>query len=89
MYVLIAGGVIVEADKAAGVRPELLDILIALPAVDVILIEADGSRRLPFKAPAEHEPVVPATVTEVCLTLLGLRRPAVPDRAGQGATRPL
>ncbi|XCP85285.1 selenium cofactor biosynthesis protein YqeC [Roseburia hominis] len=26
---------------------------------DVVLVEADGSRRLPFKVPAEHEPVLP------------------------------
>lgn len=26
---------------------------------DVVLVEADGSKRLPVKAPAEHEPVIP------------------------------
>ena len=34
-------------------------------AADVVLIEADGARHLPFKAPAEHEPVVPACVTRI------------------------
>lgn len=28
----------------------------------VVLVEADGSRRLPFKVPAEHEPVLPEGV---------------------------
>ena len=29
-------------------------------AADVVVVEGDGSRRLPFKVPAAHEPVVPA-----------------------------
>lgn len=29
-------------------------------AADVVLVEGDGSRRLPFKVPAGYEPVVPA-----------------------------
>ena len=33
--------------------------------LDIILNEADGSRMRPFKAPADHEPVVPE-----CTTLL-------------------
>jgi molybdenum cofactor cytidylyltransferase len=42
------------------------DIIIALRSradVDCILIEADGSKSRPFKAPAAHEPVVPETTT--------------------------
>ena len=30
---------------------------------DHVVIEADGSRRKPFKAPADHEPVVPGATT--------------------------
>ncbi len=42
-----------------------------------VLIEADGSRRKPLKAPAEHEPVVPEWATEVVVTagLSGLGQP--------------
>jgi probable selenium-dependent hydroxylase accessory protein YqeC len=36
-----------------------------------ILIEADGARRLPMKAPAEHEPVIWAETTHV-LNVYGL-----------------
>ncbi len=36
-----------------------------------VLVEADGARRLPIKAPAEHEPVVPAG-TRVTVGVLGL-----------------
>lgn len=32
---------------------------------DVLLIEADGARGLPFKAPYEHEPVIPSETTLV------------------------
>ncbi len=48
-----------------------MDGLAAERAADVILVEADGSRRLPFKAPAEHEPVVPAGTT-ILVPLVGL-----------------
>ncbi len=37
---------------------------------DYVLVEADGSRRLPLKAHAGHEPVVP-TCTDVTALLLG------------------
>jgi molybdenum cofactor cytidylyltransferase len=36
---------------------------------DVLLIEADGSRRLPFKAPHPHEPALPDCVTLVVNTV--------------------
>lgn len=64
-HVLIAGGAIVEEGKVQGVPPVLLDRVAAHPAVDAVIVEADGSRRLPFKAPAAHEPVIPASATVV------------------------
>ena len=51
-HVIVAGEVIVEQDKVQGVSPALLDRIAAQPAVDAVIVEADGSRRLPFKAPA-------------------------------------
>jgi molybdenum cofactor cytidylyltransferase len=41
--------------------PELLDTVDS----DVLLIEADGARGLPFKAPYPHEPVIPPETTLV------------------------
>jgi probable selenium-dependent hydroxylase accessory protein YqeC len=42
--------------KVRGVSPGWLDEHLAQhPAADVVLCEADGSRRLPFKAPYPHE----------------------------------
>ncbi len=68
---LIAGSTMVEQDKVQGVLPEFLDRIAAQPAVDVVIVEADGSRRLPFKAPAQHEPVIP-TSTTVLMPVVGL-----------------
>ena len=37
--------------------------------MDNVVVEADGSRRLPFKAPAEFEPVIPSSSTLVISTI--------------------
>jgi len=48
--------------RVFGAPPDLVETLVARTDVDVVILEADGSRSLPFKAPAGHEPVVhPAT----------------------------
>ena len=46
-------------------------------ACDVVLVEADGSRHLPVKFPAEHEPVIPENVNEIVIVcgLHGLGKP--------------
>jgi molybdenum cofactor cytidylyltransferase len=81
-HVLIAGGTMVEQDKVEGVPPELLDRIAAQPAVDVVIVEADGSRRLPFKAPAQHEPVIPSSTT-LLVPIVGLDVVGKPLVAGQ------
>jgi molybdenum cofactor cytidylyltransferase len=53
----------VKGEKALGVDPDLPARLLARPDVDWVLVEADGSRMRPVKAPAAHEPVVPAETT--------------------------
>ncbi|AJE57417.1 protein YqeC [Escherichia coli] len=45
--------------KVQGFTPEAIDALVQRPECDVILIEADGSRAMPLKAPDEHEPCIP------------------------------
>jgi molybdenum cofactor cytidylyltransferase len=70
-HVIVAGEVIVEQDKVQGVPPALLDRITLVPEVDAMIIEADGSRRLPFKAPASHEPVIPTSAT-VIVPIVGL-----------------
>lgn len=59
-------------NKAQGVSAAWVDQHLAgLPFVDILLIEADGSRRLPIKAPLAHEPPVPASSTLV-IPVVGL-----------------
>lgn len=64
-HVLVIGGASAEQDKVQGLAPQLVDRLAGHEAVDAVIVEADGSRRRPFKAPAAHEPVIPATATLV------------------------
>ena len=61
--VLVVGHV--EGDKAHGVAPDLPGRLLDRPDVDFVLVEADGSRMRPAKAPADHEPVIPPQTTLV------------------------
>jgi molybdenum cofactor cytidylyltransferase len=57
--------------RVFGASSELIASLSARHDVDVVLVEADGSRSLPFKAPGEHEPVVP-DVTTILVPIAGL-----------------
>lgn len=59
--------------KMASLEPQILEQ--AIPLADVILIEADGSRKLPFKAPKPWEPVIhPATTKIVIMAGLAATR---------------
>jgi molybdenum cofactor cytidylyltransferase len=64
-HVLVTGAVDDTEGKALSVKPELVEALRGLPGKPTVLIEADGSRMRPFKAPAEHEPVIPPGTTLV------------------------
>ncbi len=50
-----------EDDKAIGVTPDACDRWFA--AGHHVVVEADGSRRKPFKAPRPYEPVLPTATT--------------------------
>jgi len=52
-----------EGQKAIGVDPARCDAW--FERVDHVILEADGSRRRPFKAPAGYEPIIPSTATLV------------------------
>jgi molybdenum cofactor cytidylyltransferase len=54
---LVVGSV--EGDRAVGVPPALPAELCAHAGIDQVVVEADGSRMRPVKAPAAHEPVIP------------------------------
>lgn len=51
----------VRADKLEGLPPERVDAMAS--RADLVLVEADGARGRSLKAPAPHEPVVPASAT--------------------------
>jgi probable selenium-dependent hydroxylase accessory protein YqeC len=51
----------IEDHRALGFRGPDCDAWRSL--ADHIVVEADGSRRRPFKAPASHEPVVPSSTS--------------------------
>lgn len=57
-----------EDEKIRGLRPELPQEL--LRTYDVVLAEADGSRRLPLKCPEAWEPVIPQG-TELVIGMAG------------------
>ncbi len=59
----------IDGEKAVGVTPQDCDRWFGL--VDHVLVEADGSRRRPFKAPADYEPVVPISTTRMISVIGG------------------
>lgn len=57
--------------KVEGFSPSEMAAIVNNLQPDLTLVEADGSRHRPFKAPAEYEPVVPPTTT-LFLVVAGL-----------------
>jgi molybdenum cofactor cytidylyltransferase len=69
---LLTGPIV--GDRRAGLAPHLVDSLAQAAAglgLHAISVEADGSKMRPAKAPAEHEPVLPASTT-LLAPMLGL-----------------
>ena len=58
-------------NKLLGIVPEQINVLFRKNIFDLILVEGDGSKQKPIKAPAEHEPVIPSETTKL-LGLIGL-----------------
>lgn len=63
--------------RADGIDPADCDRWHRDAVADHVLVEADGSRRRPFKAPYPYEPVVPAATTMLvaCIGVDALDRP--------------
>jgi molybdenum cofactor cytidylyltransferase len=64
-HVLVIGATDPATGKADGISLDLFRRLRTWCPGACILNEADGSRMRPFKAPAEHEPVIPVETTLV------------------------
>jgi len=66
---LVIGELESSSGKAMGVSVEFVAQLRHDFPNAPILIEADGSRMRPFKAPAAHEPVIPPETTQVIIVV--------------------
>lgn len=60
-----------EQDKLIGYAPAKIEAIARQTSYEAILVEADGARQKPIKAPAGHEPVIPEATTLV-LGVVGL-----------------
>jgi len=75
--------------KVTGIPGEAIGRLFTSTSADHIIVEADGAGSMLIKAPAEHEPVIPAASTTVIVVVganaLGQRLGAVAHRVDRVA----
>jgi probable selenium-dependent hydroxylase accessory protein YqeC len=76
---MAASGALAAEGKIRGIGPDLPARL--APAFDWLLVEADGSRRLPVKAPGPAEPAMPSRA-DLVLGFIGLDCLGAPIAAG-------
>lgn len=62
-HILVVGPYDHDTGKARGVGPDVVQAMAVMPQVDCVLNEADGAGMRPFKAPGDHEAVVPNRTT--------------------------
>jgi len=60
---VVVGSGLLSKNRLGGVEPDVVSSL--APLADVVLVEADGSRRRPIKGTAEYEPPLPDAATLV------------------------
>jgi len=73
----VVGRGVDKAGKLVGIPPEWVGDLRDIPWAVAVLVEADGSKGLPLKAPAEWEPVLPECASLV-VGLAGLDAQGTP-----------
>ncbi len=76
---VLVSGIDDSNNRLLGIDINTIDSLAQEKEIEVLLIEADGSRRKPFKIPMPHEPVVSECVNKLCI-VVGL------DALGLGIT---
>ncbi|MCF8130937.1 MAG: putative selenium-dependent hydroxylase accessory protein YqeC [Deltaproteobacteria bacterium] len=69
--IVFVGREFLQNGKVEGISSTVADEFFRMPAVDYVIVEADGAAGRPVKAPAAHEPVIPQSVTLV-IALMGL-----------------
>ena len=67
----LGSGVLNDKGKLKGIDREFVDDIYQKHLFDYIVVEADGSKRRPIKAPAHYEPVIPGETTRV-IGVIGL-----------------
>lgn len=70
-YIAVLGNHITQEGKLKGITKEQVDQIHREHRYDVILVEADGSRGLPIKAPADYEPAIPSE-TDILVGVIGM-----------------
>jgi probable selenium-dependent hydroxylase accessory protein YqeC len=76
-HVTAGAGLLEDQNKIKGVAPDTISRLRESGTADWIIVEADGAAGRPLKAPAPHEPVIPA-VTGHVIAVAGLSSIGLP-----------
>ena len=69
--VCLGSGMLNDKGKLKGIDREFIDEVYQKHLFDYIVVEADGSKRRPIKAPAHYEPVIPRKTTRL-IGVIGL-----------------
>ena len=69
--VCLGSSTVGDQEKLKGIEREFVGKIYREHLFDYILVEADGSKRRPIKAPAHYEPVIPRETTRV-IGVIGL-----------------
>jgi probable selenium-dependent hydroxylase accessory protein YqeC len=69
--IVFAGKSIDSNNKLQGFSNEEISLILKNPNIDFLIIEGDGSKKLPLKGYASYEPVVPDT-TDILISIIGL-----------------
>lgn len=67
-HITVAANTTAEG-KLQGIPPDWADDLRSLPGIGAVLVEADGAKGRLIKAPAAHEPVIPASADLILLLM--------------------
>lgn len=71
LHLSAAAKVLSQQEKLVGFPPDVIQIFWESGYFRWIIVEADGAKKLPLKAPASHEPVIPRCSNRV-IGVLGL-----------------
>jgi molybdenum cofactor cytidylyltransferase len=66
---VLASGIDELNNRLLGIDLDTADLLAQEENIEVLLIEADGARRKPFKIPMPHEPVMPFCLNKICIVV--------------------